>query len=628
MILLVVASLVLIVAIITDWTPLLRGPSPDTSEWHWPYALTVTTRWWAPISVGLVLLLLSWWWLGRPAEAADSTTLGLAGLIVGSLLMQLALIYVDRPQVGAELVDRTLALNSNGYFRSAAESQDMGALLRSYPERMPQFQAEHPRTHPPGLVVLNWLTIAAFDRSPRLAESLAPWTWWQRCTDLWLLDQLPSVAAALAVWAFLPPIAAALTVLPAYWLASRLADREKAKSVAVLVATLPALLLFAPVPDQLFGLLSVTIFLFVQIGVSRDHLLSLFLAGLGFSAATFLSLGNGALLLPIAALLAVAGWRSATASLSRFLRCFAPFAAGAMIVWLLYWLVWDVPPWQIARVGIVQHYELVTGNRPYGRWLLYNLVDLTLYAGLPLIALLVFAAGAALRRALRLQATRLDWWTLTLCAFLLTLNFSGTSRGETGRLWLFLMPLLALPAGIRLATRWQSRKQSIWLVGMQLMISISLAIAWQQVEPVIAVVQRPSLPAEARPSNTRNERLGDRITLLGYDLEYEQSGGVRLTLYWQADGPTLRPYTVFTHVLSADGSLIAQKDNMPAGGLRPPTCWQRGEIIVDSYAIEFPLDMAAGAYQVRVGMYDARTGDRLQTGDGGDAILIAEFAAD
>ena len=106
----------------------------------------------------------------------------------------------------------------------------------------------------------------------------------------------------------------------------------------------------------------------------------------------------------------------------------------------------------------------------------------------------------------------------------------------------------------------------------------------------------------------------DGPRLLGYALEpaeVEPGGVVYLTLRWQTLAPLAADYTVFTHLLSPAGELIAQSDSQPVGGTRPTTTWAVGEEIVDRYALLVPAGTPAGDYTVQVGLYDWRTGARL-----------------
>jgi hypothetical protein len=130
-------------------------------------------------------------------------------------------------------------------------------------------------------------------------------------------------------------------------------------------------------------------------------------------------------------------------------------------------------------------------------------------------------------------------------------------------------------------------------------------------------------------------RLGGEIQLLGYDIEagagcrMQDAGDaslglvildpgsciVHLTLYWQALAPTDITYTVFTHLLDADGQIQAQQDNQPQGGEFPTTEWLPGDIIPDGYTLALPSDAPPGEYTLEVGMYCLETGERLPAYD-------------
>jgi hypothetical protein len=120
-----------------------------------------------------------------------------------------------------------------------------------------------------------------------------------------------------------------------------------------------------------------------------------------------------------------------------------------------------------------------------------------------------------------------------------------------------------------------------------------------------------------------NANLGDKVELAGYKLTTDtaspQSGilttapntALRLTLYWRVLAPMETSYTVFTHLLDANGQLWAQKDNLPVRGSYPTTEWGVGEAVVDKYDTVIPPDAPAGQYELEVGLYDATTGQRL-----------------
>ena len=609
-------TVLLLSLVLTDWLPILRGPAPGSHEWHWIYAPRPADRWWAPLLASLLSLLAVAWWLRRSGNKQWETAVGLVGLVLGSLLLQLGLIYADRPAVAAELVDRTLAMQTNGFLWTAAETEDLGALLRTFPEAMPDFASDHLRTHPPGLLVANWLTIRIFEKMPNLAELIAKQIWPLRCTDLWLLERSASVAAALGFWAFLPLVLGALTPIPAYLLARRWSGPAGARLAAALVAALPATLLFAPFPDQVYGLLSLVSMLALDVALERRAKRWFFATGLILSLSSFLSLGNGALLLAMAAHTIMRVGRGRPALRHSWLWA---FGIGAASIWLLAWLGWGAEPWEIARAGIQQHYQLVTSQRRYGWWLVYNLVDLLIFAGLPLMIGFVLAT---------LEKSAAKMMGMALALLILILDLSGSARGEVGRLWLFFMPLLAVVSGGALARRLPGSSRVTLLVGLQVATAVSLGIAWRPVDAVIVVADRPEMPQHHAAQTPLGTLFGEGITLNGYDLDSRQAipgGRLDLTLIWKARSPSTRPYTVFAHLVNEEGQLVAQEDNWPVNGLWPPTCWRREEVVTDPRRIALPAELPAGRYSLWVGLYDATDGSRLHTIDGRDAVRLAEI---
>ena len=633
---LILSTLLLITLIFTDWLPYLRGPAPETGEWYWLHQLRPLGRWWAPVLAALALLAVAAWWLSRREAKQWHTVVALTGLMAGSLLLQLALVYADRPQVAAELIDRTLSNLESGFFEPAAGIDDVHTVLRDYPQAMPSFVSEHARTHPPGLIVANWFTIRALAALPGLSEAVARHVWPLRCIDLWLLNRPPHVATALAVWAILPMLAASLTAMPAYLLARRLLQPNTTTRLAtILAATVPALLLFAPKSVQLYAPLSLAAVLALHTGLERPSPSWLFLSGLTLSVATFLSLGNAALLLFLALYALLSLWQRHPRQLAdpqtrklANLRYAIAFTLGTLSLWLIYWLGWGVPPWRIFQTGLQQHYTLVTLHRRYDWWLLYNLVDLLIYAGLPLI---VGFAGMVLLAIKNLSGRKTGppgILALALLVLILILDLSGSARGEAGRLWLFFMPLVALAGGAFLARTLPGSRAAILIIGLQLAITVTLGLAWRPVRPVIVVAERPTMPATSADKMI-NVSFGDEpITLHGYTLDASQAtagGFLDLTLYWQAAGPALRPYTVFNHLIDDNLQLAAQQDNWPVEGRWPPTCWREGETVVDSYRIELPADLTPGAYTLLTGLYEATSGQRLATANGEEAIELTNI---
>jgi len=122
---------------------------------------------------------------------------------------------------------------------------------------------------------------------------------------------------------------------------------------------------------------------------------------------------------------------------------------------------------------------------------------------------------------------------------------------------------------------------------------------------------------------------GGIVHLRGYALDRTEAvpgGALALTLYWQADGPTDRDYTLFVHLLGPDGRLHGQVDRPPGAGLAPSTTWAAGQVLVDEVTLPVAADAPPGVYRIAVGFYDAVHGSRLPVGSEADqAVLPVEI---
>ena len=88
---------------------------------------------------------------------------------------------------------------------------------------------------------------------------------------------------------------------------------------------------------------------------------------------------------------------------------------------------------------------------------------------------------------------------------------------------------------------------------------------------------------------------------------------------------------MFVHVLNSQGELVANHDSRPENGRFPTPAWLAEILIPDTHSILLPGDLPAGEYEIKVGLYQAETGERLPAiyADGamdeGQAILLEKF---
>ncbi|MBN1967385.1 MAG: hypothetical protein JW910_22215 [Anaerolineae bacterium] len=97
---------------------------------------------------------------------------------------------------------------------------------------------------------------------------------------------------------------------------------------------------------------------------------------------------------------------------------------------------------------------------------------------------------------------------------------------------------------------------------------------------------------------------------------------VDLTLIWRAVGTPDVSYRVFTHLLNADGQVIAQHDGYPVENTRLTPGWLPGEYLVDRHRLVFERDDYRGAARLEVGFYDPETNTRVLLPTGADHVIL------
>ncbi|OQA41031.1 MAG: hypothetical protein BWY52_02706 [Chloroflexi bacterium ADurb.Bin325] len=107
---------------------------------------------------------------------------------------------------------------------------------------------------------------------------------------------------------------------------------------------------------------------------------------------------------------------------------------------------------------------------------------------------------------------------------------------------------------------------------------------------------------------------GGQITLLGYAVT-EGRDTITVRMYWQALRPPAEDYTIFVHLLDAQGRIIAQRDQQPTGGRMPTSTWPRGYTVADEVVLNVSANLPAGAYQLVTGVYQPLTMLRLPATD-------------
>jgi hypothetical protein len=126
---------------------------------------------------------------------------------------------------------------------------------------------------------------------------------------------------------------------------------------------------------------------------------------------------------------------------------------------------------------------------------------------------------------------------------------------------------------------------------------------------------------------------GPALHLRGYDVDISNAarGMLGLTVHWQARAPISNDYMLFVHVLDANGARVGGVDVPPGGAREPTSAWRPGSYL--SAPLQAPIlpNLPAGTYWIAIGVYDPRSGARLDLravpqplapSDGANALLL------
>ena len=95
---------------------------------------------------------------------------------------------------------------------------------------------------------------------------------------------------------------------------------------------------------------------------------------------------------------------------------------------------------------------------------------------------------------------------------------------------------------------------------------------------------------------------------------------LRFGLYLEATGSITGNYQIFTHLVAADGTLVAQADHIAGADSYPTSLWQPGNVLYNRFEIQLPAGTPPGEYHVLAGLYDER--GRLKLSDGRDQLEL------
>ena len=118
-------------------------------------------------------------------------------------------------------------------------------------------------------------------------------------------------------------------------------------------------------------------------------------------------------------------------------------------------------------------------------------------------------------------------------------------------------------------------------------------------------------------------RVEDEIELIAYDGKTSSvvaGDKIELVLYWRAEREPTRNYQVYVHLRDKAGELWGQSDKVNPASF-PTTRWSTGKYVRDAHVVAVDPVTPKGEYQIFVGLWDHKTGERFLAFDDRDWLL-------
>ncbi len=403
--------------------------------WQWPWRRLAGARVYPLLAAAALPFMVAHYlrWKGRIASGGS---LGLVALSV--LLMQLVAVGLpEDPFSLVRLWQYTAHPLVTSYFTDAAELRETPSLLARYHELLPSLHL-HSQTKPPGPILFHGLMIRLFGVNPAAA-----------------------LAGGLVVG-----LLSTLAIPATYWLSRVLgAGDEAAFQGASIMALCPGFVLFLPELDQVYPVFACLLLAgwVLVLRSPRAHWALVWGALLFFAilqAYNLLVLGVVLCLLTAHRLTARGRGELAGVAVKAGL---AVLTVVLLFALLASWTGYDAVACFRAALGNQAAMKTALGW-VYPRTIPFALLDFALGMGwLPLLLALFFLLGPA-----RTQQRGFYLASAACLVQVVVVALTGLMPSETARVWIFLMPLVALGAGHELA-RWTPPARaavlgSLWLI--------------------------------------------------------------------------------------------------------------------------------------------------------------------
>ncbi len=560
-------TLVTGVAFLFDWLPFLRGGF----GWRWPYEppTSQTAIELAPGFLALAIYGFGVWGLRR-----QPAWLFLGWTFLGSIVIPLALLsFLDDPLY--LLFTRTASYLTTGGFQTGAEIESFD-VFKQWPSLIETGEASasrHIGISPPGWPIVYHLAGQILEAFPGIGDFAAMPLRRLQCDNPFIMVFTNGEIASAWIGIF-SPLWGALTVLPLYFLGLQLGDDRLARTAVAWWPIVPSLTAFMATLNTPYPLMATSVITLLVAGLNLGSRSSAFLlmslAGAFAAICLVFNFAFMPLLLTCVLLILLFCQRSGDqwylVNWNWAIRSSLQFGFGFVIVLVLYRLLLNHHLLELLPIISRLHLNL---NRPYIPWLWLHTWDFIIFTGIPVFGLFLLSAWilppTAPSRKLAIGIA------LTLLIFVI----SGTARGETGRVWMFLVPpLLVVVAAVILEfrARWSltfAASQLFWLLILVIVLrpvgtSLNRPPIYEDI--VTEQVDAPIMPVDAT--------FGDEFQLIGFQGRYlPESNSIAVGLNWKALKQMTNSYLFSILAVDPSGKVRASETWLPLNYQYPTTCW-------------------------------------------------------
>lgn len=396
--------------VITEWEPLNGIETWTHWEWRWQSLGVgrVTIAGLLPMA-GIALVL----WRMRWHAKIERPWVWAAVAACSNFFLQLLTTAFADPQGLLSVLQTVRSPDATAYFTDAIAVQNVIEWLEKFHEASLH---GHAATHPAGPILFYWLFLNLFE---------------------W--------AASAAFWGGVTVgLLGSATVIVMYAFSGLWTEDPKARLTAcAFAALLPSSVVFFPQFDQMYPSFAMLLILLWVRSLNGTKLTTAAMFGGLLFLATFFAYN----LLTIGAFLALYAGHWAWTHPDRearlhIVRCAVVALGTAAAIYTILWFITGYNAPAAFRHALSNQDAIQAGmlRRRYTTFVFTDLYDLAL--GLGIIAVPILLA--------HLRSTRTAL-TLIGVGTVLIVDLSGLLRGETARVWMFLMPLLVVPVALEIA---------------------------------------------------------------------------------------------------------------------------------------------------------------------------------